>query len=138
MVELTTKCGTTFSVDADVAEEHGHLAWRLDKDGYVYRKTTISGKRGRSVRLHRVVLGVSDPDVYVDHKSGNKLDCTRDNLRATNRAGNARNRMKRGDLHSQFKGVTKHGRRWQARYRRGWRDAEAAHGITGATHGKPT
>lgn len=26
-------------------------------------------------------------------------------------------------------------RELEARYRRGWRDAEAAHGITGATHG---
>ncbi len=41
--------------------------------------------------LHRVLLGVTDPKVIVDHINGNGLDNRRCNLRITNKVGNALN-----------------------------------------------
>lgn len=41
--------------------------------------------------LHRVLLGITDPNIIVDHKDNNGLNNTRDNLRPTNKVGNALN-----------------------------------------------
>ena len=116
MIELRAACGTSFFVDADVAEQVRHLAWKLDKDGYVTRKTTIKGKRGRTVYLHRVVLNCTNPLVFVDHKNGDKLLNIRDNLREATRAQNGQNRFKSTGCSSCFRGVTwnKNTCKWQA------------------------
>lgn len=115
MITLFTKDGTPFLVDEDVAEAVQHWAWKIDRHGYVFRCTTINGLRGRSVFLHRVVANVSDSSVFVDHIDKDRLNCTRANLRLTDRIGNAKNRLKQGGTSSQFKGVTKFGNRWQAK-----------------------
>ena len=55
--------------------------------------------------LHRMLLGVTDPKVIVDHIDGNGLNCQRSNLRVTNHAGNAWNASLRADNKSGYKGV---------------------------------
>jgi hypothetical protein len=51
----------------------------------------------------------------VDHKNGNPLDCTRENLRVLDDAGfNAQNVRTRGGS-SRFRGVSASGSKWQAR-----------------------
>jgi hypothetical protein len=116
MAELKTTCGTAFIVDADISEQVGHLSWKLDKDGYVIRKTTVGGKHGRTIRLHRTVLECSNPAILVDHKDGNKLDNRRDNLRLASKAQNSQNCSKRPNHTSQFRGVTwnRAAGKWQA------------------------
>lgn len=42
--------------------------------------------------LHRLILNVTDQNIEVDHKNGNGLDCTRDNLRIANNILNQQNR----------------------------------------------
>lgn len=106
MVELKTTCGTTFMVDEDIAAKIRHLSWKLDKDGYVIRKTTIAGKRGRTVRLHRVVAGCTDRRVLIDHWNCDKLDNTRANLREATHRNNSHNSMKSPGYSSVFRGVT--------------------------------
>lgn len=117
MAELTTACGATFLVDDDVAERASHLTWRLDKYGYVMRKTTVRGKKARTVFLHREVIGCSDSSVLVDHCDGNKLDNRRENLRLASISQNAQNRPKKPGCSSVFRGVTwsQRCRRWLAR-----------------------
>lgn len=59
------------------------------------------------VKMHRVIMGVTDPEVLVDHRNHNGLDNRRGNLRATDRFGNNRNqRLSRANT-SGFKGVWK-------------------------------
>jgi hypothetical protein len=41
--------------------------------------------------LHRILLGVTDTNIIVDHKNNNGLDNRRENLRLTNKVGNALN-----------------------------------------------
>lgn len=116
MVELKTTCGTPFMVDEDIAARVRHLAWKLDKDGYVIRKTTIKGKRGRTVRLHRVVAGCNDSSVLIDHRNCDKLDNTRANLREATKRNNSHNSMKSPGCSSIFRGVTwnRNCAKWQA------------------------
>lgn len=54
-----------------------------------YVKLSINGKY---VLLHRFIMGVTDPAVFVDHIDGNGLNCTRKNLRLSNALQNAQNR----------------------------------------------
>lgn len=116
MVELKTTCGTTFLVDEDIAETMGRFAWKLDKDGYVIRKTTVNGRRGMTVRLHRAVMSCTDPRVLIDHQDGNKLNNMRGNLREATRSQNWQNGFKRKNRASVFRGVTWNKRcgKWQS------------------------
>lgn len=60
--------------------------------------------QGRIILLHRLIAATPDlPEV--DHKNGNRLDCTRKNLRPCTHAQNMMNRKVRKDCSSGFKGV---------------------------------
>lgn len=66
--------------------------------------------------MHRMLLGVTDHRVEIDHIDGDGLNNRRANLRTATRAQNARNMMKsRG--RSRFKGVDFHKltNKWRAR-----------------------
>jgi hypothetical protein len=85
-------------VDAD----DGHLAkhrWycthvdRQGRGGYVAR--TLRNPK-RIIYLHRMVLGVDDRLVEVDHRNGDRLDNRRSNLRCATRQENAQNVPARG------------------------------------------
>jgi len=60
--------------------------------------------------LHRVILGVTDPEIKVDHKDGNGLNNVRYNLRVCTTAENTRNKQKSKGNTSGFKGVCWHKR----------------------------
>ena len=67
------------------------------------------------IALHRVILGITDPKIIVDHKDHDGLNCQRSNLRITDHSGNMRNMRKHGTANgeatkSQYKGVTFHKR----------------------------
>lgn len=66
--------------------------------------------------MHRVIMEVSD-EYKVDHINHDTLDNRRENLRICKQEQNLRNRIKKGDFSSIYKGVHKCGRRkekWQA------------------------
>lgn len=72
-----------FSIGLQV---HGNsFCARLNK-GYINCKRVY-------FTLHRYILGVTDPEVLVDHINGNPLDNRRCNLRLTDHTGNAQNRV---------------------------------------------
>lgn len=71
-------------VDEDTYWEHWDQTVGVGQDGY---------PRVGNTRLHKKVFGPVPPDKdVVDHKSGDKLDCRRDNLEAKTFAENNRNR----------------------------------------------
>lgn len=49
------------------------------------------GHRQKSLKMHRVILGITDPSIKGDHKDGNGLNNQRSNLRIANNAQNVRN-----------------------------------------------
>ena len=87
----------------------GYVATNIKDDGiYHYKNSKRQKTKQKTVLLHRLIMGVSDKKIVVDHINGNTLDNTRENLRVTKHSGNSVNRTK---LHSKNKsGAT--GVRW--------------------------
>lgn len=77
-------------------------------------------RHSKSIQLlHRWLMGCeSDDKKVVDHKDGDKLNCTRENLNVTTRSKNTSNRPKVSSIHnpasSPYVGVRKVGNRWTA------------------------
>ena len=59
----------------------------------------------RTIKMHRFILGIDDPAIWVDHKDGNGLNNTRDNLRICSRNQNQQNRPANSNNKSGYKGV---------------------------------
>ena len=102
--------------DFDLVSRHH---WRpLVRRKTTYAATTIRVDGVRVVvRMHRLILGITDPKVLCDHKDRNGLNNSRANLRiadAASNAGNSTGWMRRSSRH---KGVTFHPRsgKWQVR-----------------------
>ena len=100
-------------------------SWSARRDSKTGRFQAIAGvylgggrkhARVKTFLMHRVILGVDDPKVFVDHKNGDTLDNRRCNLR---RCTNQQNQFNRGlstNATSGYKGVWRHKGtgRWQA------------------------
>ena len=81
----------------------GMYIWTSKRHHTFYLMATINKKQ---IRVHRLLLGVTDPKKLVDHKNGNGLDNRRDNLRVTDSRGNNSNARKRKNARtSKYKGV---------------------------------
>lgn len=79
-------------------EDYDYLilrSWQADKDGYAVSGSSINNRK-TNLRMHRVILGVTDPKIQVDHKDHNILNNQKSNLRLCNNAENQRNRKPRG------------------------------------------
>lgn len=90
-------------IDEDDLTLVSRYKWRLFKCSptHAYPATKVNG---RLVLLHRLLAATAEfPEV--DHKNGNRLDCTRKNLRPCTHAQNMMNRKVRKDCSSGFKGV---------------------------------
>lgn len=67
--------------------------------------------------MHRVIAGIADPQIYVDHEDGNGLNNSRSNIRACTNHQNQGNSQKRKQATtSTFKGVCRlsNPRRWRS------------------------
>lgn len=111
MIEIPLSRGLVALVDDLDAERLGGRSWWAVKRRHTfYAAGTVEG---RPTYMHRFILSVTDPRVFVDHENGRGLDNRRANLR---RATNSSNRANCGPLggRSAFKGVFPAGRRWRA------------------------
>lgn len=62
-----------------------------------------------SKKLHRLLLGLTDPKTLVDHRNGNSFDNRRHNLRICTNAANVRNQKGHRDkMYSKYKGVSRY------------------------------
>lgn len=84
---------------------------------YAYRHVRRVNGKDTTQKLHRFILGVTDPKVEVDHKQGNGLDNRRSNLRKATHAQNMRSGRMRRNNKTGFKCVYWHtkGKKWIAR-----------------------
>lgn len=99
MKEIVLYNGEVALVDDDKVELVSHYSWWLDKDGYAL--TLVEGKQ---TLMHHLVYGKK---VMLDHKNGNKLDNTANNLRPCNKSTNAMNQKKWSKpTSSRYKGVS--------------------------------
>lgn len=96
---LTNKKGQVFTVlydecDHELICKHN---WWINPKGYV--KDTTS----KQIYMHRLILGITDSKIHVDHKNHITIDNRRFNLRQGSHRDNMLNRKPRGK--SKFLGV---------------------------------
>lgn len=62
----------------------------------------------KNIILHRLIMGVTDPKIIVDHQDGNGLNCQRSNLREASFSENNANVGPRSNGKSKYLGVSFH------------------------------
>ena len=111
-----TRGYTTFVPDDKYVEIMTGKKWhpieKLRLDGavsVVYARRDLrcemTGKRYTQY-LHRFIMGVTDPKIKIDHRDGNGLNNTYENLRIATQSNNMKNSRKQFDSFSKFKGVS--------------------------------
>jgi hypothetical protein len=68
----------------------------------------------KKIKMHRVIMGITDSDIKIDHIDGNGLNNQDENLRVCTHAQNLRNRKKPSNNTSGWKGVCLIGNKYQA------------------------
>jgi hypothetical protein len=115
MMQVTLTKGYVTTVDdGDYDRVMAAGPWRAierrRKDGslwnvYAQRTLRTDGVVGLQ-KLHRFILGITDPDIKVDHEHHDGLNNTRKNLRVSTQSQNSSNRQKMQATSSRFKGVS--------------------------------
>jgi hypothetical protein len=94
-------------IDAGDVDLVGRYRWCL-RDGYAVASDHIDG-RTIHVRLHRLILGLTDGDAFeADHIDRNRLNCRRSNLRKLPKSGrpNTQNKSSYRGSTSAYRGVS--------------------------------
>ena len=84
--------------------------WKIvdhSRNGHIYQYVQGSSQEYKGLRLHRVIMDVSDPFIFVDHWNHNTLDNRKENLRVCTPSHNAANKMIQSGGTSIYKGVSK-------------------------------
>jgi hypothetical protein len=107
MKEIITKLGEIILVSDEDFERLSKYKWYLNDSGYAITFSWDS-KRKKSVhfRLHRILLGLTDPKIQVDHINGNRIDNRRENLRIVTNAINSRNKTVPSKSNTGYYGVS--------------------------------
>ena len=118
--EITLTKGYVAIVDDEDYERVSQFKWHavFGTTGVVYAQSSVySGDHPTTVKLHRLVLGIIDPEIDVDHEDRNGLNCQRYNLRLSTPHQNLGNRKKTTGCTSMFKGVSwdKRQLKWHSR-----------------------
>jgi HNH endonuclease len=108
MAIIKTVSGMDILIDeCDITKAKAYPWYHKHSRNTFYAINKINGKE---TRLHRFILGVTDPKIQVDHKDGNGLNNQRDNLRLCAPADNSKNRAGYG--RSKYHGVHLKKRSW--------------------------
>ena len=83
---ITAKTGESIIVDTE------DLSFLKQYEWSVYDRYAETYRDNKTIRLHRLLLNVTDSSVHVDHKNGNPLDNRKSNIRVCNRYQNQQNR----------------------------------------------
>lgn len=103
MKEIKLTQGKVALVDDEDFDRLSPYKWHLKKrENYFYAATS----RGRIV-MHRFIMQVNDPSIFIDHVNHNGLDNRRDNLRVCSNQENQWNRGSNKGTSSKYVGVSK-------------------------------
>ena len=97
-------------VDDEDFEELNKHKWHTNNNGntdYAIRDLPRDKQnKQRKLKMHRIILGLTNPKTLCDHKDGNGLNNQRGNLRVCTHKENCRNKSKRKMCSSKYKGVS--------------------------------
>lgn len=119
VIELTR--GMVALIDDRDFEELSKYSWHAHfnktNGTYVARRIIHLGKKSKGVRMHRQIMGVTNPKIQVDHINLDTLDNRRSNLRLATNGNNECNKRKQPECSSIYKGVCwrKSSSKWRAR-----------------------
>jgi hypothetical protein len=116
MKEIKFKNGKCALVDDEDYEYLSQFKWRCGK--YSTRvnwilEGLVKGKPA-NIRMHREIMGCTDPKLDVDHINHNTLDNRKSNLRVCTRSQNGANRRVMKNKACEYLGVRKRGEKWTA------------------------
>ncbi len=89
-------------VDDEDYDFINQFKWHINPGGYAISRTKIHNKRGLD-SMHRIILGITDPRIEVDHIFHNRLDNRRSELRICTNSENKMNKSPWG--RSKYRGV---------------------------------
>ena len=104
MVTMELTGGHVTTIDLADLPLVGQYRWYRRSKGYAGATLRRDGGK-KTIHLHRVVLGLTDLDVFADHTNGDKLDNRRSNLRACSCQENSWNQRGVSAKSSGYKGV---------------------------------
>jgi hypothetical protein len=102
---IQLKHGTAIIDEQDFDRISQHKWYSFDNDGSGSRCYAICKIRGKTVYMHRMVMGAQEGE-YVDHIDGNGLNNSRSNLRFVTLSQNNMNQRIRPDNTSGHKGIS--------------------------------
>ncbi len=118
-ITLTSRKKISNPFKALVSDEDFELVsgftWYVFKSSNTNYALNVVNKK--TTYMHRLILGVTDPQILVDHKDGNGLNNTRENLRKCTGSQNMMNKRKSWGV-SKYFGVSRHTIRGKYHY---WR-----------------
>ena len=93
--------------DFDLISKYNWYVYKPHKSTTYYSRATHTIKENKNAKIyiHRLILGVTDPSIFVDHIDGNGLNNQKLNLRICSQSENMRNMKKPISNKSGFKGV---------------------------------
>lgn len=71
--------------------------------------------KGKEIKMHRLILGETNPLIHIDHINGDTYDNRKTNLRKVSNSENHMNQKTRKDSITKLKGVQKEGNHFIAR-----------------------
>lgn len=106
---------TVDDVDYDYLNQ---FKWYIQKSRNTFyaerHSSSVNGKR-TSIKMHRVILNITQSEILCDHEDHNGLNNQRYNIRAATKSQNNANRLSRAKSTSSYLGVCRErlGKKWQ-------------------------
>lgn len=135
-MEINVK-GGSFLIDDEDYDLIKNYKWYLRKKRnttYVIGYIPPKNKPIKLFRLHRILMGVDDKSLVVDHIDHNGLNNQKSNLRICNNAENSRNRISLPGSSSKYLGVTLKRRKLKSGEIRGYWEAAINVAGIGSIH----
>ena len=93
-------------VDDEDFERVNKIPWSIHHENRDCKYASWMCK-GKTIFLHRFIMGADDTNVYIDHKDHNGLNCQKYNMRTCTVNENNRNRFNKRNSKSKYKGICK-------------------------------